>query len=98
MIYESPSQEVIDAIEGMFDCDKVRFWTVSDTGYYIETENMYNYARFKEGSVLMNFLKIAQMLGVDDGDEISQYSQRGCSTCDWGSKYVMELRFWNTNG
>lgn len=94
--YLTPSQETIDLIESLFDCDEFNFETDPDRGYFIKAKNMFDYAKFKEGSVLTNYIKIAQMLGVDFISEYSKHSYGGCETCDYGSSYFMDLRFWST--
>ncbi len=63
-------------------------------GYHIHIVNMYNYVSFTGCSTLVGYHKIAEILGVSDGDEEGRYSSPGCSTCDYGSRYTVDLRFW----
>lgn len=69
--------------------------SVKSDGYYIRVAQMYEYIGFKHDlSVLQAYMKIANILGVEDGDEWSRYSSGGCETCDYGSSYEITLRFW----
>jgi hypothetical protein len=98
MTYKEPTDDTISAIENLFDGDRnssFEFETRLD-GYYITISQMYNYVSFKFGSVLQNYHKIAELLGVNDGGEINRNSYGGCETCDYGSKYTLELKFWQS--
>lgn len=97
--YPEPSIETIAKIKGMFKGDysseevTFEFQTKKD-GYYIKVSKMYDYVSFVNGSVLQSYIKIAQLLNVQDGDEINRIYREGCETCDYGSSYIVELKFW----
>lgn len=64
-------------------------------GYYVQVEQMYRYIEFKEGlSFLTGMQAICSILGVTNGDEVDRMSYGGCETCDYGSSYSIEWRFW----
>ena len=97
MNYQEPSAEVVAQIKDLFHSwggnEKFKLRTTA-SGYYIEVKQSYEYVGFKSGSVLQNYMKIAELLNVKDGDEVSRVGYAGCETCDWGSSYELELRFW----
>jgi len=98
MKYKQPTPELIESIRNLFEPGNIKktkfsFDTKSD-GYYINIKKMYNYVGFRSGSVLSNYQQIANLLGVENGDEVSRYSYRGCETCDYGSSYELTLKFW----
>jgi hypothetical protein len=96
--YKQPEQYVVDQIRGLFEdgsYEKTNFeFQTKEDGYFIEVSKMYSYVGFRNGSVLSNYQKIATLLGVEDGDEVSRYSYGGCETCDYGSSYEVTLKFW----
>jgi hypothetical protein len=94
-IYKHPGEDIVNAISDLFEpCDfNFRF---DNYGYYFSLKNSYDYVSFKNGlSTLMGYMKIAELLGVQDGDEVDRtnYSS-GCPTCGYGSEYEVELKFW----
>lgn len=98
-MYQEPTEEVIKQIQGMFggyggQSPDFKFQT-RDDGYYIDVSQMYDYVRFTgDLSTLQAYMQIASLLGVENGDERDRWSYGGCETCDYGSKYTVELRFW----
>jgi hypothetical protein len=91
--YKYPEQSVIDQIENLIVCDRFSF-SCSSNGYHIHTESDFSYMKFQGLSVLQGYLKIAEILGVENGDETSRYKFEGCPTCDFGAKYSVSLKFW----
>lgn len=46
-------------------------------------------------SFLTMMLKVAEILGVSEGDVVVVDHPGGCPTCDYGSKTDYEVMFWN---
>lgn len=94
MDYPEVTGDQKQQITNLFDSDRITFSTEPD-GYRIHTKKMYEYVSFHGGiSTLQGYLKIAEILGCDSGDEVSRYATPGCETCDYGSSYEVTLRFW----
>ena len=100
-VYEIPSDETVAKIKSVFDihpndsCKAGMVINTRDDGYYITTYRMYEYVKFKEGlSSLSAYVKIAGLLGCNDGAEVDRDYEDGCPTCNHGSTYIVRLRFW----
>ncbi len=78
---------------GTYSSVEFEFKTEED-GYYISVSQMYEYVGFKDMTVLKGYLAIAEVLGCENGDEVDRDSYGGCETCEYGSKYSIELKFW----
>ncbi len=99
MKYVEITEEQKKRIENLFDISSLREtdfnYGTDKEGYYITVKQMYRYVTFKDGtSTLKAMMEIANILECEDGDEVSRHSYGGCSTCDYGSSYILELRFW----
>lgn len=97
-MYQLITEHQENAIKALFDdrCSleiEYKFETRAD-GYYLTFSRMYNYVSFKDLSILQGYLKLAEILGCKDGDEVERYSHHGCETCDCGSSYTIKLKFW----
>jgi len=101
MTYTEITEEQEEQIKALFYVGGYRdtefTFKTKDDGYYIEARQMYDYLSFTEGiSVLQGYLRIADILGCDNGDEYERYSSSGCETCDYGSSYEWTLKFWRS--
>ena len=94
-ITEEQKNQILELFDQLYPEDQEpKFDTLND-GYHITISRMYNYIKFASGiSTLQGYLKIAQILGCENGDEIDRHSYGGCPTCDYGSEYTVTLRFW----
>lgn len=96
-MYKEITQEQQAQIKDLFvfsNYDNVKFeFEVKSDGYYITAKREYEYVEFKD-SVLVSYVKIADILGCANGDEVDRHYTPGCETCDFGSEYIIELRFW----
>ena len=97
--YLELTQNQIDQVHAVFDPGfleetKVEIKTTND-GYFIEVSKMYEYVQFAKGlSTLQGYLKLAEILGCEHGDEVDRHSYSDCKTCDYGSSYSYTLKFW----
>lgn len=96
--YAPITKEQEDAIKALFNdrsYEKTEYeFETRDDGYYITASKMYEYVEFKDLSVLQGYLKLAEILGCTNGDEVNRHSYSGCETCDYGSSYTIKLRLW----
>jgi hypothetical protein len=67
----------------------------TETGYFISVYSEYGgYLSFNNLSTLQGYLKIAEILGVTDGNEIGRNAIEGCPTCGFGGTHSIDLHFW----
>jgi hypothetical protein len=96
--YKPITKEQKDAIKALFDnssWETVEYeFETRDNGYYITASKMYEYVGFKDVSTLQGYLKLAEILGCENGDEVDRHFYSGCETCDFGSSYTIKLRLW----
>lgn len=96
-MYKEITKEQEEEIKKLFtDSRSIDFsFKNKEDGYYITVSQMYDYCTFKgDMSVLRGYLAIADILGCTEGNELGKNSFGGCETCDYGSSYTTELRFW----
>jgi hypothetical protein len=92
VITDEQKNQVMDLF---YSCNADFEFKTRKDGYYFTITQMYDYVEFKDGiSALQGFMKIANILECKDGDEVRCYASRGCETCDYGSSYELELKFW----
>jgi len=58
---------------------------------FITVTNMYEYVNLTFGMLDV----LSQKIGCKEISEISRNFIDGCETCDYGSKYTIELKCWN---
>ena len=99
MKYKPITEEQQEQIKILFNYHDAKgtsfdFDTRTD-GYFIGiTVDYGGYVTFNNLSTLHGYLKIAEILGVTDGNEIGRYETEGCPTCGYGGTYSVNLHFW----
>ena len=80
--------ELENKIREIFEADKVVTRKTSDgQQIIIELSAMYQ----APGRSLSQLLKLAEVLGTDEIEEYDSIAVPGCDTCDFGSRYGVEL-------
>lgn len=95
--YALPSDAQVLRIAALFDIGEYDALcvSVSDEGYSVSVAAMYQAPEIEGGlSILQAMHEIAAILGCSDGCRESDIADQGCETCDYGSSYGWEWRFW----
>jgi hypothetical protein len=67
----------------------------SGEGICVSITSDYEYVKFENVSMLVGYHRIMEILGCKDGDEEGRTQiSSGCRTCQDGSRYEINLRFW----
>ena len=91
-----PSLEVEKQIIDLFTKPNEFRIRTAHNGYVITVKSEYEYVSFSGYSTLMGMMKVAELLGCNEGDEVDRWKSRGCDTCDYGSEYEVSWRFWRS--